>query len=249
MRLAERLLYDIVREILETGNGDIDYCDDYAEPGYSTETDGAPILFADWNTYSGTPGADTLRAYELNHVRSVEDVRAIYNRRLSERAHRNRIARIGALADRLGWGVEWSDEWYRCDDNGSCNKAVRSQGDSYSWKPSYFMGDGEIQCHECVRDDPEALEEHLTDNPDSADTIGIDWAARGWRLTRPQFESGWHPGQDDNPAAILEKLNLRKVSALFEIDYNGQFDTGFSLWIRPLNSRHGTGTDYAPPSN
>lgn len=248
MRLAEKLLWDVVREIMETGQGDIDSADEYGEPGYSTETDGAPILFADWNTYFGTPEANPLRAYCLNSIQSVSDAVDIYNGRLAKQKYRNHIARIGALADRLGWGVEWSDEWFTCSGMGGCNKAVRSSGDSYGWTASYFMGDGEIQCVECVLDDPEGLEEHLTDNPNAADTMGVDWHARGWRLTRPNFENGWHPGQDDNPAEILKGLNLSKVEALFSIDGVGQFDCHFSLYIRPRNSRHGWGTDYDPPT-
>lgn len=247
MRLAEKLLWDIVRDIMEIGHGDIDLCDEYVEPGYSTDTDGALILFADWNTYSGEPMANPLRAYELNHIESIQDARTIYDGRLAARDHQNRIARIGELAEKLGWGVEWSDEWSICYCGGGYGKAVRISPDSYSWTASYFIGDGEIQCIECVHDDPEALEEHLTDNPDGADTMGIDWHERGWRLTHPNFENGWHPGQDGNPHDILKRLNLRKVEALFVVDNVGQFDCGFSLWIRPHNSQWGTGADYDPP--
>ena len=246
MRLAEKLLYDIVRSYLESGQGEIDACDEYAEPGYSTDTPDAPILFADWNESHATPASDPLRGWSLNSIRTLEDAGRIYIKRITERDARNRIARIGALAERLGWGVEWSDEWTICYAGGSCNKAVRTRGDSYSWTPSFVMFDGEIQCKECALEDADALEEYLTDNADAADTFGVDWNSRGWRLTRPGYESGWHAGQDANPHDILKSLNSHNVEALFSIDGTGQFDIRFSLWVRPLNSRHGSGVWYDP---
>jgi len=252
MRLAERLLWDILTDAGEfrdgpLSNGDIRDAEGYAEPGYETETPDAPVILADWNGSRANPAADPLRVYQLHSIQSLADVRDIYRGRIAARDYRNRIARIGALAERLGWGVEWSDEWSEC---GECRRTVRTSGDSYSWTPSYaIVGGCELLCADCIREDPEEWEAELTNSDTSADTLEIDWHARGWRETRPPYENGWYPGQTDTPEEIHKRINFANVETLFVIDRVGQFDCAFSLWIRPLRSRHGEGADYSPPAN
>ena len=55
-------------------------------------------------------------------------------------------ARIGRLFEKLCIETEWLDEWTDCS---HCGKLVRTQPDSWGWKPSYTIGDGELWCHEC----------------------------------------------------------------------------------------------------
>lgn len=50
--------------------------------------------------------------------------------------------------------TEWCDEWTEC----SCGACVRTQPDDMSWEPSYWYGDGEITCRECIH---ECAEEYL----------------------------------------------------------------------------------------
>lgn len=48
-RLVDTLLKNIIDEMVYNGNGDIDYCSEYGEMGYSKENEDKPILFANWN--------------------------------------------------------------------------------------------------------------------------------------------------------------------------------------------------------
>jgi hypothetical protein len=60
------------------------------------------------------------------------------------------MPRLSALLEYFGAAIEWSDEWYTC----SCGKCVRTTADSHDWTPSYWMYEGEIECCECVENDP-----------------------------------------------------------------------------------------------
>jgi hypothetical protein len=104
---------------------DIGSASDYAEPGYSLGSGKRGILFADWN----------------ENTRWVNGERTVINRTMS---------RLAKVAERAGFECEWSDEWATCD---CCHKAVRTEPDSYSWRPSYVYGDGEILCRECAEDE------------------------------------------------------------------------------------------------
>jgi hypothetical protein len=62
-------------------------------------------------------------------------------------ANWNRLPRnIDAILERMGFAVEWSDEWSTCDD---CNGAVRTEPDGYDWKPSYRIVDDALVCSGC----------------------------------------------------------------------------------------------------
>lgn len=141
------------------------------------------------------------------------------------------MSRVAELLEKYGASIEWEDEWSTCSD---CGKAIRTQPDSYGWLPSYFMGDGEIICIECVRADPETYTAQLEDQPTRAWTLPIDPAEHGHRLLEDGFESGWHPGQDDNPQEITDRLHAQGIGSgiLFVVDRKGQFDLNFSVYVR-----------------
>lgn len=108
MRLAHKLMMDII------SNTNINWYEDYAEPGYSLE--GKLGIFAEnWNP--------------------------------------PRMERIGNILEKLGYALEWSDEWTGC---GECCKAVRIVEDSYSWKPYYKIIKCELFCLPCAK----AVEEY-----------------------------------------------------------------------------------------
>lgn len=52
------------------------------------------------------------------------------------------------LLEWAGYAVEWSDEWTTCDE---CQRAFRTVGDSYGWKPAgrFIEGTGEL-CIDCA---------------------------------------------------------------------------------------------------
>lgn len=52
------------------------------------------------------------------------------------------------LLEKLGYEIEWEDEWATCED---CGGAVRISPDSYGWQSSYALIDEcSIVCHLCL---------------------------------------------------------------------------------------------------
>ena len=51
------------------------------------------------------------------------------------------------ILERMGYTIEWSDEWATCDD---CSRAFRIHSDSYFWKPAYTQVEGILICHDCA---------------------------------------------------------------------------------------------------
>lgn len=74
-------------------------------------------------------------------------------------ANWNKLPReLGAILERAGYAIEWSDEWATCD---SCNGAVRTQPDGHGWEPGYRETEsGDTFCLECYADE----------NPDDEDS-------------------------------------------------------------------------------
>lgn len=132
------------------------------------------------------------------------------------------------LLEKVGYAIEWNDEWTTCD---GCGKALRTSPDSYSWQPGYLReaDSCETYCHECA--DIESVLESYEDQPTRALNDHIDPGEYGYRKLEGDFESGWHPGQNDNPQEIYDRLvALGHKRLLFVIDGVGQFDIGFSIW-------------------
>lgn len=55
------------------------------------------------------------------------------------------------MLERLGYAIEWSDEWEICDD---CDRAYRSQPDSHDWQPvgHYRPETDSCLCETCYRE-------------------------------------------------------------------------------------------------
>lgn len=196
-----------ITEALQTGRIDF-MADEYAEPGYSNRT-GKPILFANWNE------------------------RTKYNPETREQEVLDSTPRrLGDLAEKAGYALEWSDEWTTCN---QCGKAVRTSANSYSWMRSYFEDDldGEIVCIECVEKDPENYLISLEGESRKAETLGIDLEAHGYRkVNHESYEHGWHPGQNDSPEVIAKSLQARGIGRfIFKLDSVGQFDAAFSVYV------------------
>lgn len=98
---------------------ELHYCG-YAEPGY-TDPECGLIATGNWNEI--TSWFDGQRTVISNIPK-----------------------RLGDIFERMGIEIEWSDEWAACSD---CQKLVRTQPDSYFWKPSFTLDDDELVCLEC----------------------------------------------------------------------------------------------------
>lgn len=131
--------------------------------------------------------------------------------------------------------VEWgfSDEWSRCDE---CGKVIRTQPDSYSFVPDYWINDAELLCGDCVRDNhAEEYAQSLINKERLANTILTDdnLEELGFIRVESDFESGWYD-RNDSPKEILQTALDKHPNGefLFSISGQAQFATQFELWAR-----------------
>lgn len=137
-------------------------------------------------------------------------------------------SRLGEVLEKLGVEIEWSDEWANC----SCGKLVRTQANSYSWTQSFYCFDGEIECIDCVTEDPEGYLSYLDGNVDAANTMNVNLEEHGYNKIENDYESGLYGGQNDNPSNIAKALQDAGVDRfIFNIDSVGQFETKFSVYV------------------
>lgn len=134
---------------------------------------------------------------------------------------------VGDLLEKQGFAIEWEDEWCRCD---GCQKALRCSPDSYSWQKSYIESDCNRYCFDCM--DADDIAEYI-DNPHRAVPGGVDLLKLGFVEIECGFESGWHPGQNDNPEKITADLKGAGYSdIIFQISESSQFYIGFCVWTQ-----------------
>ncbi len=146
-----------------------------------------------------------------------------------EGRERGTMGRLAAALETYGAAIEWEDEWSRCV---QCGRAVRTSPDSYGWQPAYFMTDDGEVCHVCVSEDPADYLRELEGNDRRAWTLDIDPADHGYRLLEGGFESGFHPGQNDDPREIANGLRERGIDRfVFRLNDSGQFDARFSVYV------------------
>ena len=139
---------------------------------------------------------------------------------------------LDTLLERAGYAIEWSDEWAIVHETG---RAYRTSPDSYGWQPSIVFGeDGYEFCRDDVEDYIDQYIEHLVDSPRHADSFGVNWTKHGFTNLNGTFESGWHPGQNDDPEKILAEYQAKfpDKEFLFQIPSVGQFDIEFTIWGR-----------------
>jgi hypothetical protein len=192
---------ELLIAIAEKYGHDIQTAVGCCEPGY----DDKPVAMSNWNDDS--------------HY--VDGNRVVNN---------DVMPRLSELFEKLGYSVEWEDEWSTCED---CGKVFRTQPDSYSWKPSYAaIGDCSLACHNCIRNAPSDYVEGLNGNPDVCDTIGIDLEQFGYELFQDGYESGWY-GIEDKPVKIAKELERKGIrDYIFVLDGNEQFRSCFSVWVK-----------------
>lgn len=124
--------------------------------------------------------------------------------------------------------IEWSDEWVTDSDG----RAFRTQPDCYSWRPSFFIHDGEVVANDSLKGDVDELRDYgfiFTPGDCNLKSVpeNVDLSAIAERLPE-DYETGFHPGQNANPEAILKALPMGEYA--FQIDGKGQFDIAWSIW-------------------
>lgn len=138
--------------------------------------------------------------------------------------------RVSEAFAKLGIEMEWSDEWtvcYRCD------KLVRSQGNSYGWRPAHVFFNGEILCHECLKEQTkEYLESLEGDDGKCVQVESIDPKQHGYRRLGEAYQNGLHEHMTDDPKKIGEAMRKAGITRyLFKQDLQSQFYIEFSVWI------------------
>ena len=100
----QQLCLSLMQKAEETAGAYIVQSPPYSEPGYDAES---TVLFADWNSEG-----------KWNQENSKYDKTSKLLPLLCE------------LAEKVGFAIEWSDEWETCQD---CQGAFRTSADSYGW--------------------------------------------------------------------------------------------------------------------
>ena len=148
-------------------------------------------------------------------------------------ANWNELTRAECDAVERYFDIAWQDEWtvlYEED-----GKAYRIQPDCYGWQPSIVIWGCEYMSQEWIVDSGNLLEyiqSELTDNPLSALNFRYDVSDeldKFSRVVESDYESGFHPWQNDNPKKILELFPDRRHNMFFVVNAVGQFDCRFEL--------------------
>ena len=142
---------------------------------------------------------------------------------------RDPVSRLAKILEKAGYELEWEDEWTTCQE---CGKAVRTQPDCYHWTSHYrILNDCELICLDCM--DWESYLESIEDNPSNACPPDISPEEFGYIKFNGNFETGFHPGQTDNPKATLAKMHaegMRRV--VFRLKEQSQFYTVWEAYYK-----------------
>ena len=104
-----------------------------------------------------------------------------------------------------------------------------------------WASDFEIICHEHYEEYAEDIIEYYKNETDKA--VNRDFfpimEKEGFVCYSPdeycqRFETGWHPGQNDDPKKIAKDIEeqLPGYDYIFKIDSVGQFDVDWSVYLR-----------------
>lgn len=141
---------------------------------------------------------------------------------------RDPVSKLARVLEANGFEPEWSDEWETCCE---CGKAVRASADCYSWTPYFRIYDCGLVCLDCL--DPEEYLESIENDCDKACPPKWNPEKYGYVKYNGDFESGFHPGQDDKPADILKRMrDLGMSRVVFKIASVGQFDVTWQAYFK-----------------
>ena len=142
------------------------------------------------------------------------------------------IIRDGDILEKA-FDICFADSYTSCS---GCGKLISTSPSYYGDLPDYLYTDCEILCGDCYSDD-DVIETYKNDAGRALNSRQLkkSLAKHGWSLYGENFESGFHPGQTDDPRKISQDFEKENPGNdwLFCIDGAGQFDIRFSLWYKP----------------
>lgn len=140
--------------------------------------------------------------------------------------------------------VQYDDEWVACSE---CGKFCRTNPTHYGWLPNYVNVEYHgVVCRTCVEEDPDYVLDKDAGYVDATNKALLPWCQpllekNGWTCFEPEdgcarYESGWFPGQTDDPKQIAEYLaeHLPKHNHVFVITSTGQFDIHWTVYVKPM---------------
>lgn len=135
--------------------------------------------------------------------------------------------RICSILEKMGVEIEWSDGISTCD---QCYKVIQTEPDCYSWTPEFIVGDGWIECSKCAA---EHGAEILADLEGTTECSNLDPSDYEYvKVNADSYESGWHPGQNDNPSKVAKELDAKGISRyVFAVDERSQFYSKWSVYV------------------
>lgn len=143
---------------------------------------------------------------------------------------------VGEYLEEAGYECEWSDEWIIDYEHGG--KAYRTNPTSYDWQPSIMFTENGF----LTPDDP--LEDWITEcciqSPNDRMRALPGWVTaaqleeQGFEKFNGLFETGWHPGQTDDPSTTAREIfkDDSVHDVVFRVVENSQFYIVWEAWKR-----------------
>lgn len=209
----------------DNDNGALDWADEYGEPGYSDPE--KSILLANWNEAERTL---TARHEERAKERLQDSAEPLTD--YEAPSGREAWRRFEKRLERLGYSLEWSDEWYVDSGRSPC-KAYRTSPDSHGWESQVRACDGYMLTPDDDADEwiEDALNEEDRPLPSWFDDSELE--RHGFAVVPVDDQQvGFHPGQNDYPHKFVPALIRKGFDVVLQITDRGQFDTRYRVWTR-----------------
>lgn len=163
----------------------------YAEPGYSSKF----VLVSNWNEPDFYDNTTKTRQPLLPE-------------------HPKLFARLVRIFEKMGWETEWSDEWISCE---YCGKLVRTEPDSYSWKPSFVYNESAcgLICKGCAEEEEVEKTMNFSDlttkNLQQLLRIREICNKRGWKFFLNKDESCLSYGDSIRPPSEVKQNSISQT--------------------------------------
>lgn len=217
----------------ERNNLHYDIADLYGEPGYADPDPGACIVLSDWNDVP-----DNLQEYLQDNGHHLEwSDEWVTSNTSPSKAYRQQPD-----------SYFWQPSFFITE--GGDIVGSDEVADFYGKPDVGATAFDEYLSHLSI--DRDNVDHYLACGGIHADTFGVKWGEVGFDLLTDEdssdgssdgssdsepleFETGFHPGQDDDPVKVLERLAdqvYEGATVVFQIANVGQFDCRWKVWVK-----------------